>query len=249
MNGFKNARSVTDFAVGMRICYQGNWQIALYIDKRGFARTRMDPDDGGIYAIAPEHIPHCTLDLDCIWVGREYYSPTAKCRVIMANDEWVVCDIDTGMHLLEARTWFLRRWRPVPLDPPSVAQAPAETWKPEVGKDCQRRDDDAWVNTTVIWVMDSPPLAWVCDHASHRLVDWLSLRPLPPDPPVKVGDWVLVERKTNQWQVGKVFAADSETATILSSDVLLEDKIRYDEEGIKFTHLVPKEGAWTPCGS
>lgn len=216
MTGFKNAKHITSYAVGMRVKYGSlPWETVVHVKLDGSADTVGGAGASGL--LLKEWLPDCTLDLDSVWVGRKYRlkeNHTQTCAVLMANADIVCFEITSTnlqcLLLVAKRDNFLYYREPIPLDlteaPASVAK---EEWKPKAGDECMYPDDGYLVRVKVLHVQDlkldrvSGPDAWITDyHEISRLVGAGCLRPIPPEPPVKPGDVLHVDFSDGQFLIG-----------------------------------------------
>ncbi len=202
--GFKNAPSATAFKRGMRVSREDNDYHIVYVTHDGDAVC----DCGSI--LRPDYVPDCVLDLDPIWEGRDYYGDheSDSCRVEMANDDLVAYQTVNGTRTVVARPDFLQYWKPLPLDPPAEAE-PAPAWVPEVGKECIYRDS-AGVEWKAVARAIYSKFAWITRSPDSRgfITNLCYLGPLPPEPPVKVGEYVIATDRSGLEHVGRVSAID-----------------------------------------
>lgn len=92
-----------------------------------------------------------------------------------------------------------------PHDDKSEVGVAKEEWKPKAGEECMYPDEGDLVRVKVLHVQDfkldrvSGTDAWITDyHEISRLVGAGCLRPIPSEPPVKVGDIVLLTRDPDE---------------------------------------------------
>lgn len=115
MTGFKNVPSVTAFAVGMEFWDRAGRKCrVLHVTSYGGAYGIRLADES-VWGEPASEISHCTLDLDSIWVGREYRNkaggPFAFVR--MVSDSGVAWTTGMGkMKLCAFREEFLDRYEP-----------------------------------------------------------------------------------------------------------------------------------------
>ncbi len=215
-HGFKNAPSVTEFRRGMRVyCPRlAQWCSIECVDRNG----RGYPEHGGdhIWLLSVPEMPQMKLDLSSIWEGREYEYKghelgDSRATMVMANDD-LVCFRQGGGHLVRRRDWFLANYSPVPLDQTaevSQAKPEPEPWKPKAGKECEYQSlHGNWLRMNVRAVQGNH--AWIATPGQPEypgsVVHVFSLRPVPLEPPVKVGDvlQVTVDRRTYYGRVESI---------------------------------------------
>ena len=135
--GFKNAPSVTKYAVGQRFKFanenvqmvvsagSGHWTVLAVVGDRAVCTTH----DDVLNWFSECDMEALELDLTSIWVGREYaYNNGGDVVEIVAVDDTSVwyCRIEAKEHAWKISRDCLRsQYTPLPLEPP---------WKPEVGK-------------------------------------------------------------------------------------------------------------------
>ncbi len=198
--GFQNARGVTAFAVGMRICWCGIWYIVRFVHPNGAGLVTFEPDHVSSRVIRVTEIPNCILDLDSVWVERKCKGRVTKreCEIVLVSSEWIGFTGTDGQEGLCPRGHWDESYNPLPL--PTVPDTGTGEWKPEAGKECFHDEGDKNIpDTKVIPVGPDPEIRgnWVCsfreESGQRRFYSYMSayLNPLPPEPPVQVGDiWV-----------------------------------------------------------
>ncbi len=231
--GFKNCPSITEFKVGMRFREHdnGDWWTVGFVD-RGTAvclphHNEKDLTYRNISASFPQqNIPGYTLDLDSIWKHRQYERDDGcieiakHLEVVCLSEKYIGFLWGTDGSGLEIwpRERFLRVCKPIePMgacmglaesqpvaDPaPSTVEAP-QAWKPEAGERCLSQCD-----RTECWYIGRSPT-----NGSVAVIQLVgqdvflrcsmdNLHPLPPDPPVKVGE-IIEMTNGDWWKLAKV---------------------------------------------
>jgi hypothetical protein len=251
MQGFRNAPSITEFAVGMRVrrCsekYVGEWfTVAIVMPNHP---SDAPVDFGGVQKCG--HVGSFDLDLDSVWVGRKYHRPDCFPEI-----DWTVSCVGNGyvgvVHGDTGGCWpmdqFRKTFAPLPLD---SAEAPAnvakEEWKPEEGEECLWVDVEATggKTTRVIFLYhDEKEGLWVCrvigEHGdlSYEGIPGCLLRPIPSEPPVKVGDIVLLTRDPDEPKIaGTVTEVFPEKHEFY---VVNWGMFSWDDSRVTITKLVP----------
>lgn len=128
--GFKNAPSVTTWAVGMRVGYDGTLYRVIDIQSDGAATLVPDRSfyaPHHIKALGQCHIARCGLNVDSIWVGRTY---TANADPKQPAQVLAVCGDQIGFVSNGSHCWprhkFLANYTPDPLPEPGRAEPPVK---------------------------------------------------------------------------------------------------------------------------
>jgi hypothetical protein len=130
--------------------------------------------------------------------------------------------------------------------PKSVNDKPA--WKPEINKECEWYDPQGEFAPIFVTPLfhDAEKDVWVCRKRGTARYEGLKLsvlRPLPPEPPVQVGDIVKAVFPAGDWRVGEVGLVDPERRvfTMHTNTHSFASERGYD--GVKFIKLVPEAKA------
>ncbi len=211
-----------------------------------------------------------TLDLSSIWVGREYRNEIGQhSRVVCVSDTHIgILFLGHTQQLWTRGNFVASSWKPLPLEPPATLESPVQgdvdpdprthqqtqpepTWVPEVGTECECTEPPDLMKQKPFPVIPrcvGKIWSWV-GHSDHGvgdenvnglIVTTKSLRPLPPEPPVKVGDEIRVTRKHGPPDYGKVSGVwpDKLEYAIQRGD---EPERRYFWTAGGITHLRPVE--------
>jgi len=135
MSGFSNAPEIVEFEIGMEFeCSTRKaanpWRVVhVWPDRtRALAICRI----AGYDYFPRNALSECTLNMNSIWVGRQYYraaDPKWLVTVLLSDDEYV--GIEHRDSFQDRHIWkreeFVKEWAPLPV--PAAAK-----WKPEVAK-------------------------------------------------------------------------------------------------------------------
>jgi hypothetical protein len=237
MSGFRNCPSITKFAVGMVITCDRSLLtvVRTYSNEAAVAATPVCLETR---TLTSSDIEGCTLDLSSIWVGRKYrdrhqHNVTAE---VLMTDAALVCFADqTIMRRTWSRANFLDQYEPLPLEEKQTVQP----WTPKPGEKCWCGTDEDEFEFTPLYVgpIDSyGHAAHVPNEIQGRIVQNKKLHaPLPPEPPVKVGDRVLIARGAEEKKIAGTVAhvyPDRKEFHLAGWGVFCWD-------GLTITHLVP----------
>lgn len=103
--GFKNAPYITEFKVGMDFGYDGCPLRVMWISN-GFMHCMSHRGSYHCH-VRPSYISDCTLDLDSIWVGREYLGHDSVTRIILMVDNDLVAYKTTSGWFVTGRDDFM----------------------------------------------------------------------------------------------------------------------------------------------
>lgn len=267
--GFKNAPQITHWAVGMEFRWMNASYRVIHTIENGQTALAVllscDSTDDHPYPGCQmfgryEDRGTSILDLSVPWVGRQY-----RFKGIPYSDVVVLCVTgdQIGFGTIDdepgdgfTHVWvcwaFLARYAPVPLESeaPCVGVAkhkPIEPqpWTPVARCSCEMGIGGEWSRCDVVHVLPNNTgisgLAWVTCMGSHRIMDYpLSLRPLPPEPPVEVGDYVAVQTPYGKEYIGKVISVEPEDRHFIISDGDGQRGFVWDD-GRKITKLIPEQ--------
>jgi hypothetical protein len=196
--GFRNAPSITEFAVGMDFVFNGDKYHVVHVDYNGCYCIRFGD---GVTGLSTHCVSGCTLDLNSIWIGRKYQRKTLAdnvATVLMVNDEYVAFTNGVVKCCWE-RHGFLSAWEPQPLPTTphtcgecaevACASVAKEAWKPKSGEKCQRELSGKGLQDVIViatngsqsWIVPE----WKSEDSEYRgfIVCNRELRPIPSKPP------------------------------------------------------------------
>lgn len=254
MAGFKNAPGITEFERGMVFTVGGRKSRVEWVDVDGQAHCSSVPDIDGVGHVKMLWaLPILDLDLGSIWEGREYRykgDTNTPVTVLAISDthigykagEWKCCRCIKS---------FRTDYEPIPLpqfdeaahpDPECACVGVAEKpWMPKIG------DKVAWpVAGERVFVVraifrdDGGTLRATIESNRAVINPVISdLRPLPPEPPVKMGDYVLLTAHGYE-RVGKVNYVDNlQHLFRLDPPVTNDAPYDWDNKSITITKLTP----------
>lgn len=249
MSGFKNAPAVSAFKMGMEVNYVGTRLTVAWVDAAGQAHCAAMSGCECVLSPRENGMGQATLDLSSIWLGRKYKGRfSGLIHTVVALGPYYVGTTshnETHKHMY-TREAFRKLFDPLSLEP---EQPVSEPWKPEAGTKCLRVLVDGTAQEVVprsvmahqSWVVPAYKLG--DDEYDGFIVKTVSLHPLPPAPPVQVGDVVMTTwKKGGERLYGRVeeVRAENHSFDLRFND--LSNVVHIDWQSVTITKLVP-EGA------
>jgi len=141
MAGFRNAPSITEFAVGMRVRFDKVYYQVMDTWNKGKTALMLNKNGGYLHLHLDDPID---LDLDSIWVGRRYIREDTKDEALVlafAADKRVI--YASGAYLfINDPIWFKEQYDPLPLPAPESPVKVGElVWVQDEGGDWFGRVD------------------------------------------------------------------------------------------------------------